>query len=322
MPLPSRRAALTAALALAAPVPVRAQEWPSRPIRVIVPHAAGGGNDIIARLLGDWLRPMLTQPIVVENRTGANGVVGAEFVARSEPDGHVFLIIARTHAMNRHAMGNLPFHPVQDFTPVTLIARFPLVLAAHAEAPFKDVAGLIAHARANPGRVGSGISEAFVHYASALFAKEAQIELVDVPYRGSALIINDLVAGHVPIGWVSPLSIVPHLQSGRIRPLAVTTTTRIALLPDVPTIAEAGLPGYECAGLYGLLAPAGLPEAIATRMHDAITAALADQERRARLESLGLELASAGPAAFRDFLLRDDALWAEAAREGLVPRSQ
>lgn len=321
MPRLSRRVAVAATLSLAAPGSARAQEWPSRPIRIIVPHAAGGGNDIIARLLAEWLRPALIQPIVVENRTGANGVVGAEVVARGEPDGHLFLIVARTHAMNRYAMGNLPFHPVLDFAAVSMIARFPLVLAAHAGAPFADIGGLIAHAKANPGRVGSGISEAFVHYASALFASKAEIELVDVPYRGSALILNDLVAGHVPIGWVSPLSVVPHLQSGRIRPLAVTTTNRIALLPDVPTIAEGGVPDYECAGLYGLLGPAGLPGAVAERMHAAITAALSDPERRARLEGLGLELASAGPAAFREFLLRDDALWAAAAQEGLVPRS-
>jgi len=317
----TRRAALGTTLAVATVGAAHAQEWPSRPMRIIVPHAAGGGNDIIARLLAEWLRPALAQTIVVENRTGANGVVGADLVARGEPDGHLFLIIARTHAMNRVAMGNLPFHPVLDFTAVSMMARFPLVLVAHVGTPFNDIAGLISHARGNPGRVGSGISEPFVQYASALFARAARIELVDVPYRGSALILNDLVAGHVPIGWVSPLSVVPHLQSGRIRPLAVTTTRRIALLPDVPTMAESGLPDYECAGLYGLLGPPGLPAPIAQRMHGAIAAALADAERRARLEALGLELTAMGPAEFRDFLLRDDALWAEAALAGMIPRN-
>ena len=315
-----RRGLALASGTLALPPRARAQDWPSRPIRLVVPHAAGGGNDAIARLLADWLRPILPQPVVVENRTGANGVVGAEVVARGDADGHLLLVVARTHAMNRHAMGSLPFHPVRDFAPVTLIARFPLVLTANAGQPFRDLPALIAHARAHPGQLGSGISEPFVHYASALFARMAGIQWVEVPYRGSALILNDLLAGHIPLGWVSPLSVVPHLASGRLRPLAVTTTRRIGLLPDVPTMAEAGLAGYEAAGLYGILGPAALPGALADRLHAAITQAVSQPDRRTRLESLGLEIVLDGPAPFRAFLDRDDALWAEAARGGLVPR--
>ena len=318
--MPARRALLLSALAAPA-ARAQAPDWPNRPIRIVVPHAAGGGNDVIARLIGDWLRPALGQPIVVENRTGANGVVGAEVVARGDPDGHLFLLIARTHAMNRYAMGTLPFHPVQDFSAITLIARFPLVLAAHAGASLNSVADVIARARAEPGRLGFGISEAFVHYTSELFARMAGIEIVQVPYRGSALILNDLVAGHVPLGWVSPLSVLPHLQSGRIRPIAVTTAGRVALLPDVPAIAESGLPGYEASGLYGLVGPTSLPPGIAERLHAAIAQAIAEPGRRARLESFGLEVALEGPVGFRRFLDQDDALWASASRDGLVPRS-
>lgn len=315
-----RRRALLAS-ALAAPLPARAQAWPSRPIRIVVPHAAGGGNDVIARLIAEWIRPALGQPVIVENRTGANGVVGAEIVARGDADGHLFLVIARTHAMNRYAMGTLPFHPVQDFSAITLIARSPLVLTAHGATGYRGVPDVIAAARAQPGRIGFGVSEAFVLYASALFARMAGIEAEQVPYRGSSLILNDLVAGHVPLGWVSPLSMMPHLAGTRIRPLGLTTTRRIALMPDVPTIAEAALPGYDCAGLYGLVGPAALPAAIAGRMNAAIVEAVSQPGRRARLEGLGLEIVLDGPAAFRRFLDADDAQWAAAQRDGLVPQS-
>ena len=314
-----RRRALLAGT-LAAPTLAQAQAWPSRPIRIVVPHAAGGGNDVIARLVAEWIRPALGQPVIVENRTGANGVVGAEVVARGDPDGHLFLLVARTHAMNRYAMGAIPFHPVQDFSAITLIARSPLVLTAHGATAWRSVPDVIAGARAQPARIGFGVSEAFVLYASALFARMAGIEVEQVPYRGSSLILNDLVAGHVPLGWVSPLSMTPHLAGGRIRPLGLTTTRRIALMPDVPTIAEAALPGYDCAGLYGLVGPATLPAAIAERMSGAIVGAVSQPERRARLESLGLEIVLDGPAAFRRFLDADDAQWAAAQRDGLMPQ--
>jgi tripartite-type tricarboxylate transporter receptor subunit TctC len=236
-----------AAAAAAARAEARS-EWPRRTIRIIVPYAAGGGTDIFVRTLAEGLRPILGQTVVVENRSGANGVVGSEAVARGDPDGHLFLVPTGSHTMNRHSMASLPYDPARDFAPVTLLSRFPMVLVASNAAPFRDVAGLIAAARAAPRSVGFGTSDAAISYAGNAFARMAGIEMPEVPYRGGAPLMNDLVAGHIPTGWNSTLAALAHIQSGRVRALGVTTASRSHLLPDVPTLAEAGVPGYEFAG--------------------------------------------------------------------------
>ena len=310
-----------AAAAAAARAEARS-EWPRRTIRIIVPYAAGGGTDIFVRTLAEGLRPVLGQTVVVENRPGANGVVGSEAVARGDPDGHLFLVPTGSHTMNRYSMPSLPYDPVRDFAPVTLLSRFPMVLVASNAAPFRDVAGLIAAARAAPRSIGFGTSDAAISYAGNAFARMAGIEMSEVPYRGGAPLMNDLVAGHIPTGWNSTLAALAHIQSGRVRALGVTTATRSHLLPDVPTLAEAGVPGYEFAGWYGLFGPAALPPEAAARLHAAIEAALAEPALRARLRDLGADLNLLGPAAFAAFLRDDDARWARAAQEGLVTGAQ
>jgi tripartite-type tricarboxylate transporter receptor subunit TctC len=300
----------------------RSADWPRRTIRVIVPYAAGGGTDIFVRTLAEGLRPILGQAVVVENRPGANGVVGSEAVARGEADGHLFLVPTGSHVMNRYSMASLPYDPVRDFAPVTLLSRFPMVLVASNTAPFSDVAGLIAAARAQPRALGFGTSDAAISFAGNAFARMAGIEMAEVPYRGGAPLMNDLVAGHIPTGWNSTLASLAHIQSGRVRALGVTTASRSHLLPDVPTLAEAGVPGYEFAGWYGLFGPAALPAEIAARLHAAIETALAEPALRARLRDLGADLNLLGPSAFAAFLRDDDGRWARAAQEGLVTRAQ
>jgi len=319
--LASRRRLLLGTAALL-PAPALAQAWPHRPIRLIVPYAPGGGTDVFARALAEGLRPLLGQPVLVENRAGANGVVGSEAVARAEPDGQVFLVDTGSHALNPYVMPSLPYNTQRDFTAVALLSRFPMLLSASALAPFQDVAGLVAAARAAPGSIGFGTSDAAISYAGNLFARLAGVRMEEVSYRGAAPMLNDLIAGHLPTGWNSTVAALPHLQSGRIRALGVTTAARTPLLPDVPTLAEAGVPGYEFAGWYAMLAPARLPAPIAARMSEAIGQALREPAIRQRLLGIGADLNPLGPDEFRTFLLQEDARWSQASRDGLVTRAQ
>ena len=309
------------------PRPVRAQQgagsgWPQRPVRLLVPYAPGGGTDVFARALAEGLRPILGQPVLVENRAGANGVVGSEVVARAEPDGHLFLVDTGSHTLNPHVMPALPYQTARDFMPVALLSRFPMLLAAGAATPYRTVAELVAAARAAPRSIGFGTSDAAISYAGNLFTRLAGIEMVEVSYRGAAPMLNDLIAGHLPTSWNSTVAALPHLQAGRIRALGVTTARRSPLLPEVPTLAEAGVAGYEFAGWYGMLGPAGLPAATAGAMSTAIARALHEPSVRERLLRIGADLNPLGPAEFAALLREEDARWARAAREGLIQRVQ
>ncbi|HEY4249869.1 MAG TPA: tripartite tricarboxylate transporter substrate-binding protein [Roseomonas sp.] len=322
MPKLPRRSLFLAAAGLAAPALAQAPAWPRRPIRVVVPYSAGGGTDVFTRTLAEGLRPILGQPVLVENRAGANGVVGSEAVARGEADGHLFLVDTGSYVMNAYVMPNLPYQPLHDFAPVALLSRYPLLLAVGAAQPWRTAAELVAAARAAPRSIGFGTSDAAISYAGNLFARLAGVEMVEVAYRGAAPMLNDLIAGHLPTSWNSTVAALPHLQGGRVRALGVTTTTRSALLPDVPTLAEAGIAGYDFAGWYGMVGPAALPPAIAGQMHAAIAQALQDPAIREKLSQIGADLRPLDPGEFRGFLREDDARWAQAARDGLIVRAQ
>ena len=320
MPRIPRRPLLGAAAGLlACPSVLRAQ---SRPIRLLVPYAPGGGTDIFARALAEGLTETLGTTVLVENRAGANGSIGSEAVARAEPDGQLFLVDTGSHVMNSYTMPGLPYQPLRDFSPVALLSKFPLLLTASASAPFRDVAGLIAAAKAAPRSIGFGTSDAAISYAGNLFTRLAGIEMVEVPYRGAAPILNDLVAGHLPTGWNSTVAAAQHLSAGRIRALGVTTPARSPLLPEVPTLAEAGVTGYDFAGWYVMVGPAKLPAATATRMHEAVLKTLELPRVRERLLSIGADLGVLGPAPLASFLREEDARWAQAARDGLISRMQ
>ena len=278
-----------------------AQSYPSKPIRLIVPFAAGGGNDNVARLVGKRLADGLGQPVVVDNRPGAGGVVGAELAAKSAPDGYtLFLGGVGSHAINPNLHEKLPYDPIKDFAPVALLAQAPLVLVVHPSVPAKSVAELTAYARAHPGKLnfasnGNGSSS---QLAAVMFDSMAGVEMVHVPYKGLSPALADLLSGQVQLMFSSVVAILPHIKAGKLRGLAVTGTKRLASLPGLPTIAESGLPGYEASSWYGILAPAGTPRDIVMKLNAELAKALEQPEVRNSLLAEGAEPVGGSPEAF------------------------
>lgn len=315
----TRRATLGAAIAL--PAVARAQDvWPSRSVRIIVPYAAGGGTDVTTRAIAEQLSARFGRSFVVENRPGANGIVGTEAVARSAPDGYTLGAQTSTHIMARQ-LGPLPYDPVTDFTLLSLTARYPMVLMASMRAPFQDVAGLIAAARAQPGGIPQGTSDAQSSFAARQFALRAQVELNEVPYRGSGAYLADLTAGHLPVAWGSPATAAALVASGQVRVIGVTSPQRSPYLPDVPTLAEAGLQGTDFVGWFAILAPARLPNAIAVQLNTAINETIATPAMRARYATLGNEAAPMDLEQLQALMRADDAKWEQATRDGLIRRT-
>jgi len=312
--------ALLAALflvTLAGTLPVCAQEYPHKPLRLIVPFAPGGGNDTVARAIAQSAGASLGQPVVVDNRPGAGGMLGAQLAAKSPPDGYtLFLGGVGSHAVNPSLHARLPYDPVKDFAPITLIASAPSVLVVHPSLPARTLAEFTALAKTGPGRInyasnGNGSS---AQLAAVLYESMAGVQMVHVPYKGLAPALVDLLAGEVQAMFSSVVAIVPNIKAGRLRALAVTGKRRAALLPEVPTLDESGVPGYEAGSWYGILAPAGTPQAIVVKLHEAIARALAQPEVRERLVSEGAEVIGSTPEAFAAHIT------AELARMGKLIR--
>lgn len=315
-----RRRSLLALPALIPATALAQPAWPAKPVRLIVPYAAGGGTDILARALAEALRPTLAHPIIVENRAGAAGVIGSELVARSEPDGHTLMAVVSTHVMNRHVLNQIPYDPIRDFTPVAMLTRNTMVLAASHTLPFTDLAGLRAFALANPTRLSTGSTEALSQFIGQELARRLRIEIPDVQYRSGGQLMTDVVAGHLPLGWTSTASATPHLATGRTRIIAVSTSTRTPFFPDVPTVQEQGIAEFDLAGWVALLAPAGLPDALSARIRSHVETAFADAAFRARLAALGIEPTPSTPAELLAAMQRDDRIWAAAAAAGHIQR--
>jgi len=279
----------------------QAQSYPDKPIRLIVPFASGGGNDAIARVVAQQLGAELKQSVIVENRPGAGGAVGAEAAARSAADGYtIFLGGVGSLAVNPNLVSKLSYDPIKDFEPIILIASAPAALVVYPALAATDVRSLIALAKKNPGKInfssnGNGSS---AHIAAVMFTTLAGIDMVHVPYKGLAPALNDLLVGRVDLMFSSLVAIIPQIQAGKLRALAVTGKHRTPLLPEVPTIAEAGLPDYQAGSWYGLLAPAGTPPDIISKIHAASTRALAQESVRAQLASEGAEAIGGSPAEF------------------------
>ncbi|WP_051212928.1 Bug family tripartite tricarboxylate transporter substrate binding protein [Rubritepida flocculans] len=318
--LPALWPALQPALS---PAPAAAQPaWPQRPVRLVVPYAAGGGTDILARALAEALRPALPQPVVVENRAGAAGVIGSEMVMRAEPDGQTLLMVVSTHVMNRHVMAQLPFDPIRDFTPVAMLTRNTMVLAASAALPFTDLRGMAAYARANPARLSTGSTEALSSFLGQELARRLGIETPDVQYRSGGQLMTDIVAGHLPMGWTSTASVTPHMGTGRVRVIAVSTATRTPFFPDVPSAQEQGVAEFDLAGWVGLFAPPRMAEPLAARIREAFMGAFRDEALRQRLATLGIEPDLRDGAGLLAAMQREDRLWAAAAAAGHIQRQQ
>ena len=280
---------------------VQAQVYPIKPIRLIVPFSAGGGNDAVARVIAQQLTAELKQTVIVENRPGAGGAVGAETAAHSAPDGYtLFLGGVGSLAVNPNLLTTIPYDALKDFEPIVLLASAPSVLVVYPALAAQNVQELIRLAKKEPGQInfasnGNGSS---AHMAAVMFETMATIDMVHVPYKGLAPALNDLLVGRVDLMFSSIVAILPHIQAGKLRALAITGSHRTPLLPDVPTIAQAGLAGYEAGSWYGLLAPAGTPESIIKHLHDASVRVLAQDTVRAQLANEGAEAMGGSSAEF------------------------
>jgi len=315
-PLPRRGAIAAAALALAAPYVARAAEFPTRPVRLVVPFPPGGPTDTIARLVAPRVERGWGQPVVVENRGGAGGNIGTAAVARAAPDGHTLLLVASSHAINPSIFRALPYDPLRDFVPVALLASSPFVLVVHPSVPANSLAELIALARARPGRLNyaSASNGSGNHLAMEMLKAAAGVDLVHVPYAGAAPATTDLLAGQVPVMFNNMVSAVPHIPAGRLRALAVSGQRRAAALSEVPTVAESGFPGFDATTWYGVLAPARTPPSIVAELNARFVTALDGAQQRERLAALGLDPTPMAPDAFGRFIESEMAEWGRAAR--------
>jgi tripartite-type tricarboxylate transporter receptor subunit TctC len=315
----TRRAAIAGAL-LPFAAGAQAPEWPSRPVRFIVPYPPGGPTDIMGRIVAQAVQGPLGQPFVVENRAGANGLIGSEQAARATPDGSTFLVNASAHVIVPHLTPNMPIDMLADFAPVTNIAAVPLWLVVNPALPVRSVAEFIAYARANPGRIAYASSSqgGAPHLAGELFKLMTGTDLVHVPYRGSGPAGQDLIAGTVQAMFDSVPASAGAVRDGRLRALGVTTRNRIAPFPDLPTIAEAGVPGYEISTWYGIWAPARTPPAIIGRLQQAVATAARNPETRARFDALGAEPVADSPEDYARFVRAEYDRWGKLVRDARI----
>jgi len=314
-----KRIAWVAKVALALlPSLCAAQAWPAKPIKWVVPFAPGGTTDILARTISEKLTVALGVPVIVENKPGAGGGVGADLVAKSAPDGYTILGgTISTHAINASLYSNLPYDPVKDFVPITLIARVPNMLVVNPEVPAKDVKELIALLKANPGKYtfassGNGTSQ---HLSGELFKSMAGVEMQHIPYKGSPPALQDVVAGHVTMTFDNITTAWPLAKAGKLRALAVTTAKRSSIAPDVPTLAEAGLPGFEIGSWQGVFAPAGTPAPIVRRLNAEIVKILRLPEINDRLAGLGAEIVADSPEEFAALVKAEVVKWSEVVKK-------
>jgi tripartite-type tricarboxylate transporter receptor subunit TctC len=313
----TRNALAGLVLALIAGV-VAAQPWPSKPIKWVVPFAPGGTTDILARTIGEKLSVTLGQPIIVENKPGAGGGVGAEQVAKSPPDGYTIMGgTISTHAINASLYKNLPYDPVRDFAPITLIVRVPNMLVVNPDVPAKDVRELIALLKANPGKYsfassGNGTSQ---HLSGELFKVMTGVEMQHVPYRGSPPALADVVGGQVTMTFDNITTAWPLVKGGKLRALAVTTAKRSPIAPDVPTLAESGLAGYEIGSWQGVFAPAGVPPEIVKRFNAEIVRIINAPDVRQKLLDMGAEPAPNTPEEFAAMVKAEVAKWSDVVRK-------
>jgi len=293
------------ALLCALPLLAAADTYPSKPIRFVVPYPAGGPLDTIARLLGQKVSESVKQPVVVDNKPGAGGNIGADAVAKSPADGYTILMGAvATHAINPTLYASIPYDPVRDFIPVTQVASTPNVLVVNPSVPAASVGEFIAYARANPGKLnfGSGSTGSAGHLAGELFKTQAGVEMTHVPYKGAAPAMNDLVGGQIQLMFDNLASSLGQVKAGRVRALAVTTARRTSLAPDLPTIAESGLPGFDINTWFGIFVPANTPREVVERLHAQFTRALALPDVKERMLALGAEPVGSRPDEFAAYI--------------------
>ena len=308
--------AFVLAAACAFAIDAAAQSFPSKPIRLVVTYPPGGGADLMARLIAPKMAESLGQPVVVENKPGAGGQIGAGEVARAAPDGYTLMLDAANHAVNPSLYPSLPYDSAKAFQPISLLVQFPNVLVVTSSFAAKDVQELIAMAKAKPGTIafassGNGSAQ---HLAGELFRQKANVDITHIPYKGGGPALNDVIGGQVPMFFANMASGLPHVKGGRLRALAITGSKRSPALPEAPTIAEAGLPGYEVYEWNAVFAPAGTPAPVVARLSEAISKAMQSQEVRDRVAALGGEIAALGPAETARFIREQTELWSRVVR--------
>jgi tripartite-type tricarboxylate transporter receptor subunit TctC len=293
----------------------RAQAWPSRPVRIIVGFPAGGGTDVFARLMGQWLSERLGQPFIIENRLGASGNIATESVVRAPPDGHTLLMVLATHAINATLYDNLNFNFLRDIAPVASVNRVPQVIDVNPSIPIRTVPELIAFARANPGKLnmGSGSIGSPQQVSGELFKMMTGIDMVNVPYRGGAPAIADLLGGQVQVIFDVLSESIGYIREGRLRPLAVTTAVRSEALPDLPTVGDF-VPGYEASVWFGVGAPRNTPAAIIDKLNKEINAGLADPRIKTRFADLGATVFMGSPTDFGKFMSEETEKWGKVVK--------
>jgi tripartite-type tricarboxylate transporter receptor subunit TctC len=302
---------ILAALAVCGITAFAQQSFPSKQVRLLIPYAAGGAVDILGRTLGDELSKKWGQPVIIENRTGAGGTIASQALVKSDPDGYTLIIIASGHAINPYLYSHLPYDTFKDFRPISLLGSSPNVMLVAANSPHKTLAGVLAAAHAKPGGLSYGMSGigTSTHLAGELLKYMAKVDIVAVSYKGGAPIINDLLGGHLPLSFNNIPESIGHIKSGTLRPLGVTSAARSAVLPDIPTIAEAGVPGYDTAVWWGMLAPGGLPADLAVKISKDCAAALNSPSVKQRLDRLGATVAGTSPADFERLIRADYEKW-------------
>ena len=291
--------------------------YPSKPVTIVVPFSPGGATDIMSRTLAERLKNRLGQPVIVENKPGAGTMIASEHVAKAAPDGHTVLLAASSLGIAPSLYSKVNYDPVKDFAPISLVASVVHVLSVHPSIPAKNVAELVSYVKANPakanyGSVGAGTS---THLESELFNTMAGVKMTHVPYKGSAPALMDLVAGNLQVMFDAWASSGPFVKDGETRLLAVTTAKRSALLPDVPTVAESGLPGYEAMPWLGFVAPAGTPAAVVNKFHAELMEVLKEPAVQEKFQSLGLEIIGNTPAEFSEFIKKDIVKWAKVVKD-------
>jgi tripartite-type tricarboxylate transporter receptor subunit TctC len=308
--------------AMMLPMGVRAAEpYPSRPIRLVVPYPPGGGTDIVGRILGDKLHASLGQPIVIENRGGAGGVLGTALAAKAAPDGYTLLLVPTSHVINPSIYATLPYDTVKDFAPITMVASAAILMAINHGVPADSAKAFVAAAEANPKAIANygsaGVGTVF-HLTGQLFNKLSGLKLQHVPYRGGAPTVTALLAGEIPLAFETTLSLGPHVRAGTLRALSIASARRSSVMPEIPTSAEAGFPELVADNSYALFAPAGTPAPILARLHDATVAILALSDVRDRLREQGAEEVGNSSAELAAYVAAEIPKWAALAREAGV----
>jgi tripartite-type tricarboxylate transporter receptor subunit TctC len=316
-------AIVSATLGLAAAAHAQAPVGDTRPITLVVPVAAGGGMDTIGRAIAERLQERLKQTVVVENRVGAGGAVGVDYVAKAAPDGRTLLLMDISAVLHKWLHKSVPFDVVEDFAPIGQVATTPILLFANPSLPVSDVKALIAHAKANPGKLSAGTPGLGSphHLALAMLNAAAKIDITHVPYRGTAPALNDLLGGQIPLIWATPNAVVQHVEAGKVKPLAAASPQRVAILPQVPTIAENAMPGFNVGVWFGIAAPAKTPREFTERVGKELgeIAALPDVQKK--LAPLGYDLNFVGAERFRQMIADDHKRYGVVIREAGIERN-